>query len=390
MDLKNMREQIDGIDEQIVSLFKNRMRIVHDVAEYKRLNNLPVLHTDREQQVLDRVAAMATDPVTGDDLSDYVRFLFTTIMDLSKTQQNNDLTADTRLSRTIHQALEDGRTLPAAPVVACQGVDGAYSSMAARGMFSDGKLLFYQDFSDIFESVKRGECDIGVLPIENSTAGSVNNVYDLMKKYQFHIVRGYRLEVRHCLLAKPGVHFDDITDVYSHTQAISQCHDFLQAHPNIRVHLYSNTAAAARFVSECGDRGVAAIASRECADIYRLNVVLDEIKDAKRNYTRFIAISNKMLITEDANRMSVALTLPHEAGSLYKLITQFAMLELNLTKLESRPLPDTNFEFLFYFDFTGNAANEHIIKLLTRLEQQCDYFAFLGNYRELDSSGAMS
>ncbi|WP_312641770.1 prephenate dehydratase domain-containing protein [Hydrogenoanaerobacterium sp.] len=378
MDLQEMRLKIDEIDEQIVSLFKARMNIVHGVAEYKRQNNLSVLHTGREKQVLDRVAALA-----GAELADSTRFLFTTIMDLSKAQQNNQLTGTSPLSEKISHALQVNKELPKTPVIACQGVDGAYSSIAARKMFSEGKLHFHQNFADIFRCVKNGECEIGILPIENSTAGSVNNVYDLMKQYRFHIVRGLKLEVSHCLLAKRGVSLDEITDIYSHEQAISQCENFLQAHPNIRVHLYSNTAAAARFVSECGDRGVAAIASRECAAIYHLDVVLDEIKSAERNYTRFIAISNDMILTDDADKMSIALTLPHEAGSLYKLITQFSMLELNLTKLESRPLPDTDFEFLFYFDFSGNLANEQIIKLLTRLEQQCEYFEFLGNYHEL-------
>lgn len=378
MDLQDMRKKIDTIDEQIVSLFKQRMNIVHDVAEYKRLNKLPVLHTQREEQVLNRVADLA-----GENLADSTRFLFTTIMDLSKIQQNNQLTDNSPIIAKIKKALTVKKQLPQSPLIACQGIDGAYSSIAAREMFPKGKLQFYQSFADIFRCVKDGECEVGVLPIENSTAGSVNSVYDLMKQYRFHVIRGLKLEVSHCLLAKQGVLLEEITDIYSHEQAISQCADFLQANPNIRVHFYSNTAAAARFVSECGDRGVAAIASKDCADIYRLNIVLDEIKNAERNYTRFITISNDMILTEDADKMSVALTLPHEAGSLYKLIAQFAMLDLNLTKLESRPLPDTDFEFLFYFDFSGNAANEQIIKLLARLEQKCEYFEFLGNYHEV-------
>lgn len=378
MDLQDMRKKIDTIDEQIVSLFKQRMNIVHDVAEYKRLNKLPVLHTQREEQVLNRVADLA-----GENLADSTRFLFTTIMDLSKIQQNNQLTDNSPIIAKIKKALTVKKQLPQSPLIACQGIDGAYSSIAARDMFPKGKLQFYQSFADIFRCVKDGECEVGVLPIENSTAGSVNSVYDLMKQYRFHVIRGLKLEVSHCLLAKPGILLEEITDIYSHEQAISQCADFLQANPNIRVHFYSNTAAAARFVSECGDRGVAAIASKDCADIYRLNIVLDEIKNAERNYTRFITISNDMILTEDADKMSVALTLPHEAGSLYKLIAQFAMLDLNLTKLESRPLPDTDFEFLFYFDFSGNAANEQIIKLLARFEQKCEYFEFLGNYHEV-------
>ena len=381
MDLNAMRSQIDEIDAELIRLFSRRMEIVRGVAEYKRQNKLPVLHTDRERQVLDRAAALA-----GPELAESARILFTVLMDLSKAQQSVQLTEHTGLSQEICAALRSGEGLPGAPTVACQGVDGAYSSLAARAMFPQGACRFYAIWDDVFRSVKNGECEIGVLPIENSTAGSVNNVYDLMRQYQVHIVRGYKLAVHHCLLVKPGVHLEDITDIYSHEQAISQCDDFLKANPQIRVHLYSNTAAAARFVSECGDRGVAAIASRECASIYRLTIALDEIKNTQHNETRFIAISNKMILTEDADKLSISLTLPHEAGSLYRLITQFAVQELNLTKLESRPLPDTNFEFLFYFDLSGNVSNHSIVNLLCRLERQCDYFSFLGNYRELGDS----
>lgn len=377
MDLNAMRSQIDDIDAEIIRLFSRRMNVVQNVAEYKRVNKLPVLQTGREQEVLDRAAALA-----GTELAPAARFLASVLMDLSKAQQNTQLSGESVLRRTLESALESGGILPAAPTVACQGVDGAYSSLAARAMFPAGSRRFYPTWDEVFRSVQDGECEIGVLPIENSTAGSVNNVYDLMKKHRVHIVRGYKLPVRHCLLAKPGVHLADITDIYSHEQAISQCSAFLQEHPHIRVHFYSNTAAAARFVSECGDSGVAAIASRECAEIYRLHVVLDAIKNAEQNHTRFIAICNKMILTPDADKLSLALTLPHEPGSLYRLLSQFAMLGLNLTKLESRPLPDTNFEFLFYFEISGSAANEAARNLLCRLERQCETFELLGNYRE--------
>lgn len=377
MELDALRSQIDDIDAEIIRLFSRRMEVVRGVAEWKRKNGAPVLQTGREQDVLNRAAAVA-----GPELAQSARFLSSVLMDLSKAQQNTQLAGESPLQRALAEALQNGGALPTAPTVACQGVDGAYSSLAARAMFPAGRRSYCATWDEVFRSVKDGVCDIGVLPIENSTAGSVNTVYDLMKKHRVYIVRGHRLCVEHCLLAKPGEHLSDITDIYSHEQAISQCSEFLQAHPNIRVHLYSNTAAAARFVGECGDRGVAAIASRECAEIYRLSVVLDEIKNAEQNYTRFIAISNKMILTPDADKMSIALTLPHESGSLYRLISQFAMLGLNLLKLESRPLPDTNFEFLFYFDFAGSAAVPDIRALLCRLEQQCETFEFLGNYRE--------
>lgn len=366
-----MRDQIDAIDTQLTALFCARMNIVRDVAEYKRQNNLPVLHTDREQQVLARVAQLA-----GSDYAQSAQRLFTLLMDVSKIQQAAQL-ADAAFATPVLTSL------PEDPVVACQGVDGAYSSLAARRMFPTGTVQFYQNFADVFDCVSRGECSLGVLPIENSTAGSVNGVYELMRQHNFYIVRSFKLEVCHCLLAKPAARLEDITDIYSHEQAISQCSDFLSAHPHIRVHLYSNTAAAASFVAQQQTASSAAIAAEGCADIYGLRVISGDIKNAQHNFTRFIAISRDPIMTQGANKISIALTLPHKSGALYGLITQFATLGLNLTKLESRPLPDTDFEFLFYFDFTGSAQNEQILQLMAQLEQQCGYFAFLGNYAEL-------
>lgn len=374
MHLKNMRNQIDAIDTQLTALFCERMNIVRDVAEYKRQNNLPVLHTDREQQILSRVSTLA-----GNEYAQSARRLFTLIMDLSKTQQTAQLTGAASFDWFAAMPAD----LPQCPLVACQGVDGAYSSLATRRMFPTGTVQFYPSFADVFDCVSRGKCTLGVLPIENSTAGSVNGVYDLMRQHNFYIVRSFKLEVCHCLLAKPLARLEDITDIYSHEQAINQCSEFLSAHPHIHVHLYSNTAAAASFVAQQQTANAAAIAAQGCADIYNLQVLNSNIKNAQHNYTRFIAISRDPVITKDANKISIALTLPHEPGALYKLITQFAALGLNLTKLESRPLPDTDFEFLFYFDFTGSAQNEQILKLMAQLEQQCSYFAFLGNYSEL-------
>ncbi len=205
-----------------------------------------------------------------------------------------------------------------------------------------------------------------------------------MRKYNLFIVKGVKLKIDHCLLAKSNLPLEEITDLYSHEQAIHQCAQFLKEHPHIRVHVYSNTAAAAKMVSESENPHVAAIASRACADLYGLQVIREHLQFSQVNFTRFICISKRAMILEHADKVSISLRLPHVTGSLYQMITRFAVNRLNLTKLESRPLADTDFEFLFYFDFEGNVKNPDVLSLIRSLDYELDSFQFLGNYSELE------
>lgn len=378
MDLRQLREQIDTVDEEIVSLFCKRMALVDGVAAFKREHQVPVLAAGREEEVLARVSQLA-----GPELAGASRVLFTTLMDLSKSVQHTQNLPDGAVMHAYRQAAQKEFVLPLAAKVGCQGVLGAYSSIAARRLFPAPDLRFYRRFDDVFDAVERGEVEFGVLPIENSSAGSVSAVYDLMKAHNFYIAAALKLRIDHCLVAKRKRDLSEITKVYSHEQGINQCRALFEAHPHLAPEVFSNTAAAAAFVARSEDDTLAAISSKETAQLYGLEILRENVQDNDFNYTRFILITRDFVRTPDADKISLSLVLPHQAGSLYQIITRFAVLGLNLTKLESRPFPGRDFEFMFYFDFEGSILDDKVLSLLHQLEQELEYFAFLGNFHEI-------
>ena len=273
--------------------------------------------------------------------------------------------------------------LPASATVACQGVEGAYSQIAANAAFEQPDIMYMRTFDGVFRAVDKGLCQYGMLPVENSTAGTVTDVYDLMKAYNFYIVRGVKVSISHMLLSKEKLAAEKIKAVYSHEQAIKQCSRFLEENQHIKVNYCANTAAAARMVAESADKDIAAIASEGCAQLYGLTVSARNVQNSDSNYTRFICISKECEIFSNSDKISLMITLEHKAGSLYETIKHFAALGLNLTKLESRPIAGTDFEFMFYFDFQANIENRDVYDLLIRLEAEARQFVFLGNYREV-------
>lgn len=382
IDLEESRKRIDEIDSQLTDLFCERMKVVEEVTAYKRAHQMEVLQPAREKIVLEKAAERA-----GAQYADQVKVLFTSIMEISKSAQHAALDQ----KETFLQRISQARTLEKFPAgekvnVACQGVPGAYSQKACQTIFQNPNISFFPAFEDVFSAVESGSCQYGILPIENSSAGSVTAVYDLMRKHHFYIQRGLKLKIEHTLLVSPGTALSDITDVYSHEQGILQCQQFFKQNPQIHSHIDSNTAAAAKFVAENPGKGYAAIASDTCASLYGLVPLIKGIQDCQSNFTRFICISKELRITPDADKISLSLTLPHVTGSLYRLISRFAMNGLSLTKLESRPLPETNFEFMFYFDFEGSASEHNVAELLACLQAELSYFSFLGNYKELVSN----
>jgi len=378
VDLNALREEIDKIDDQLIELYCRRMEIVAKVADYKIANKLPVYHAEREKAIIQKVREKA-----GKQYADGAAELFQTMMDISKNSQNEKMAERSELYNKILSA-EKKVDLKAISTVACQGVKGAYSYEAAKKMFAQPQISYYDSFLEVFQAVESGECEYGILPIENSSAGSVLAVYDLMKRFNFYICKSLRLSVSHKLLACGNASFETITDVYSHSQALSQCSDFFENNKQIKSHIFSNTAMAAKYVSELCDSTKAAIASEECASLYNLKIIKSDFQNSNLNYTRFICISKKLKISDDANKISLSLRLPNVAGSLYRFIQQFALHNLNLIKLESRPVPETNFEFMFYFDFEGHVAEKRILSLLCALHNQLEYFEFLGNYNEIE------
>jgi len=272
---------------------------------------------------------------------------------------------------------------PASATVACQGVEGAYSQLACSRLFKLPDVYYFSTFDAVFSAIEKGFCQYGVIPLENSTAGSVNMVYDLMTKHNFHIVRSMRLKVDHNLLVKPGTKLEDVKEIYSHEQAISQCAGFLQGLKDVKVIPCENTAMAAERVAKSERSDVAALASRSCSKLYGLECLATDVQDKGNNYTRFICISRDLEIYPGADRTSLMMVLPHRPGSLYKVLSRFYALGINLNKLESRPMPDRNFEFMFYFDLETSVYSPQFMQLMGELDTICEEFAYLGSYNEI-------
>ena len=378
-ELEQLRGDIDAIDRQIVDLMKRRMETVAQVAEYKKANNMPVLDTSRERALLSKVGQEA-----GEELADYVQSMYRTIMAASRSYENGKLGRGSKVYDGIKKAMEETPQLfPQRPTVACQGIEGAYSQIACDRLFKAPSIMYFQSFDHVFKAVESGMCQYGILPIENSTAGSVNAVYDLMIRHNFSIVRSARLKVSHNLLAKPGTKLEDIRDVYSHEQALHQCAGYLAGLKNVAVHVVENTAVAARMVAQSDRSDVAALSSRFCAEQYDLEIVQDNVQDQDNNYTRFICISKKPEIYPGADRTSLMMTLPHKPGTLYNVLAKFYALNINLQKLESRPLPSREFEFMFYFDLECSVYAPEMERLFRDLEEESEQCRYLGTYQEV-------
>lgn len=380
MDLLELRHQIDGIDNQLVALFKERMQLAADVAEYKRENGMPVLDASRERALLSKIAELS-----GEEFEDYTRTLYATILELSRSYQHKQLQQESALYREITDALENTpKIFPDRAVVACQGVEGAYSQIAAERLFKLPNIMFFSNWEKVFSTIESGLCRYGVIPIENSTAGSVKKVYDLMISRKFRIVRTVRIKIDHNLLAKKGVKLSDIREIVSHEQAISQCASFLASlGPNVKITRVENTAQAAQMVAESDRTDLASLSSRSCATQYGLSVLCPSVQDNGNNHTRFICITNQTEIYPGADRTSLMVVTPHKPGALYRLLSRFNALGINLLKLESRPIPDRDFEFMFYFDLEAPVYSEKLAQLLYELEQECDEFTYLGTYSEV-------
>lgn len=379
-DLAKLRQEINGIDDELVKLFKRRLEIVEHVAESKRTVGRPVLDPARERAIL----AHVSDQV-GEEYENGARLFFSTLFGISRARQRSVLHGEPELSRKIKAAMaQTPEKFPTKAVVAVPGIEGGYAQQAASLLFPLPTIMFFRGFDKVFDAVEQGLCPYGILPVENSAAGSVTPVYDLMDTHRFYIVKGLRLKVNHVLLGVRGAKLDNITEIVSHPHALAQCRSFMKNHPKIKGVPESNTAVAAKelAVSGCTERAV--IASRACAELYGLDVLAENIADAAYNYTRFICISKKPEIYPDARKFSIMLSLPHQPGTLNGIISRFASIGVNLTKLESRPIPGMDFEFRFTFDFEASPRDDAVLRLLAELadDPQIEHFTFLGAYAE--------
>ena len=360
MSMEKYRQEIDIIDEELVRLFNKRMDIIRDVAEFKSNSGTHLYDGERERQLIGRAAERSSE-----DTELYTRVLFSTLTNVSRAYQSRIMNKDKKLADTITTALDNTPNLfPERAVVACQGTEGAYSQHACEKIFKLPQIMYMGSFEAVFKAVDSGLCKYGILPLENSTAGSVNMVYDLMSQYKFYIVRSVRCRI-------------------NHAQAIEQCSQFLAAHKEIKVVPYPNTAAAAKAIAESGRKDVAVIASPDCAALYGLNALKHNIRDNASNDTRFICISKNLEVYPGADRTSIKMTLPHRPGSLYHILARFFASGINLVKLESRPLPGSDFEFMFYFDVSESVYSPVLSTLLCELEAETEDFEYMGSYTEL-------
>ena len=379
MELKDYRNQIDAIDDELVRLFVARMNLSAQVANYKKEHNLPIYVPTREREILLDVAEKA-----GPDMSTYTRVLYSMLFELSRSYQSKCNCAMTPLYKQITDSIENTPKLfPQTPIVACQGVEGAYAQIACERIFKNPFIMYFKSFDAIFHAIEQGFCQYGILPIENSTAGSVKKVYDLMIRHNFSVVRTFRLKIDHNLLAKHGASLENITEIYSHEQAINQCSDFLKNHPNIRIIPVENTAVAAEMVSNSDRTDIAAISSHVCEELYGLISLADSIQDKGNNRTRFICISKNLEIYPGADKTSIMMVLSHKPGALYKVLARLYTLGINVIKLESRPIPDRDFEFMFYFDLQTSIYSEEFVQLMCELDDLCEEFKYLGSYTEV-------
>ena len=379
MDLSEIRMDFDKIDDELVRLFCARMNLSAQVADYKKANNMPIFVPARERAILQSVAEKS-----GPEFGNYSRVLYSMIFELSRSYQSKRNGAVSPLYQEITQAIENTPKLfPQAPMVACQGVEGAYSQIACEKIFKSPFIMYFKNFDGVFTAIEKGMCQYGILPIENSTAGSVNKVYDLMIRHNFSIVRTFRLKVDHNLLVNPGTKLEDIKEVYSHEQAINQCAEFLQTLPGVNIIPVANTAVASEMVAKSGRRDVAALSSRSCAELYGLEILKHSVQDNGNNHTRFICITKNLEIYPGSDKTSIMMILNHKPGALYKVLARMYTLGINVTKLESRPLPDREFEFMFYFDLETSIYSDEFVQLMCELDELCEEFKYLGSYTEV-------
>ncbi len=379
-NLTDIRAEIDDIDNKLVDLFRKRLEIVERVAANKKDRGAPIYDPVRERAILSKVAK-----AVGPEHENGACLLFSTLMAISRARQRIVMRGEPELVGVIKSAMATTANIfPTIADVACAGTEGSYAQQATNKFFHYPTIKFVAGFEKVFDAVESGEAPYGVLPVENSAAGTVAQVYDLMVRRDFRIVKALKLKVNHVLLGVRGAKLAEIKEVKSHPQALAQCSKYLKSHPEWRAVADVNTAVAAKELAASGDKSVAVIASRACAELYGLDIIGENIQDEHFNYTRFICISKKLEIYPDARKFSVMLSLPHHPGSLAMILSKFAAIGVNITKLESRPIPGMDFEFRFIFDFDASPRDEQVLRLLAELsdDPEIENFTFLGAYAE--------
>ncbi len=371
IDLAKSRERIDLIDKQIVDLFEERMKVAGDVAEYKRNTGKKVFDAEREAQKLETLGTMASSEFN----ERAVRELFSQIMSISRKYQYSLLTEQ---NERFEELAEIPKT--AGTKVCFFGAPGSYSEQAMEECFGTEVTGFpAATFKEVMEAVQNGKADFGVLPIENTTTGGITDSYDLLMEYDNYLVGEHVVKIEHALLGLPGARIEGLHKIYSHSQGLSQCKKFFDEHPEIRPVVSLSTSESAKRVMEAGDVTLAAIASKRAAGIYGLEVLQECLNTEEVNSTRFIIVTNKKTFLPNANKISICFELPHESGSLYKMLSHIMYNNLNMTKIESRPIPGRSFEYRFFVDFEGKITDAAVRNTLNGIREEASRLKILGN-----------
>jgi len=372
LNLEHYREIINGIDKNLVSVFEKRMETVKKIADYKRKNKMKILDSEREKKVVEN----AVSNLKNKELEKYLRFFIDDLLTLCRQYQIDSIAKDYPVSYEETKA----EFIPGS-VIGYYGLPGSYCEEAAALYF--GKTFSgrsYQTFDEIITSLSSGEIDVGILPIENSSTGSITEVIDLIRDNSVYIIGEHILEIRHNLLTLPGTKLSDIKTVYSHLQGLEQSIHFLKKYPWEQI-VYKSTANSAKLVKDLGDKTKAAIASSRCAEVYGLEILVPDIHYNKNNYTRFIVVGRELKVNSRYDKISIVMDIEHKPGALYNVLRLFNEQNINIMKIESRPIIEKPWEYLFFFDFEGNLKNERVKNLLESLNNISHQFRLLGNYR---------
>lgn len=374
-DLSEIRNEIDSVDAEIVALYEKRMRLAEQVAEYKIGTGKKVLDKEREKSKLDKIKTYATTEFTKCGVTE----LFEQIMAMSRKRQYQMLTEHGMIEKPGFDMVEK---LPVAKAkIVFQGVEGAYTQVAMKRFFGENiDSMHVETWRDAMEAIRTGEADYAVLPMENSSAGIISENYDLLVEYSYSIVGEQIIQIDHCLLGIPEAELSDIRQVYSHPQALMQCSSFLEEHRTWENLASKNTAMAAKKIKEDGQKSEAAIANRLTADIYGLKILQENIQNNPNNSTRFIIVSKEKIYVKDAGKISIYFELPNESGSLYHALSHFIYNNINMNRIESRPIPKRNWEYRFFIDFDGNLKDSAVQNALRGLKEETATMSILGNY----------
>ena len=374
-DLLEIRDDIDVIDKKILEIFSKRMNLAEEVANFKMTNGRPVLDKKREEEKLERLCNGANDDFQRVGIFE----LFELIMSISRKKQYQ-LLAKKGMSDFGYEKVDAYRT--EGITVVYQGVEGAYSYAALKDYFPEGTANFsVKTWREAMDALSNGKAEYGVLPIENSTYGAVGEMYDLLSEYDLSIIGEEILSIDHALLGIPGSTISDIKKVYSHPQALGQCSAFLEEHPKWERESTLNTAVSAKMVRDSGDKSLAAIAGEVNASLYGLEVLKSHIQNEKNNQTRFFVLSRKKIYKKDSDKISICFELPNKEGALYRILSHFAFNSINMSRIESRPIPSKPFEYRFFVDVEGHLMDEGMQNALLGLSEEASNLRILGHYR---------